>query len=265
MWPSAPIAPRARKHRRRPAAARRSGRTTRGGVSPRRARSKRDRRSIARSVRSSGPARNGADAPRRRPRIADRTLARNPRIVDRSLARSPRIEEGARVGDRGPTCRPRNGSSRARYRDGVRLSGTRETADSAAAMTGRRRRLETAAASTPLPGTARLATTRRAGTRARTAAAATRPRRDRLLARRLRVRTTGARLRARRRLLRPLLLGPRRRQRPGARLRRARAADTGVAHRTSSLRFPPLPTAPSGAVLFFCSRGRRPAGAPGTP
>jgi len=226
----------------------------------------RARRSIARTVRSSGPARNGADAPRPDLRIAGRFLARSsPRIADRSPASSPRVDRRARLGDRGPTFPPRSGSSRARYRDGVRWSETRETADSAVATTGRRPRLETAAASTPLPGTARLATMRRAGTRARTAAAATRPRRDRLLARRLRVRTTGARLRARRRRLRPLLLGPRRRQRPGARLRRARAADTGVAHRTSSLRFPPLPTAPSGAVLFFCSRGRRPAGAPGTP
>ena len=105
VWPIAPHAPRARKHRLPPAAARRSGRTTRGGVSPRRARSKRDRRSIARTVRSSGPARNGADAPRLR--IADRSPASNsPRIAERSPASSPRVEGRAKPGDRGPTSRP---------------------------------------------------------------------------------------------------------------------------------------------------------------
>ena len=196
-----------------------------------------------RHVAGSAPGALVRDAPAGRPpgpsgRAVRLGMARTPRArtfgsrIDLSpAARSRSSRSGdAMAGDRGPTFRPRSGSSRARYRDGVRWSGTRETAGSAAATTGRRPRLETAAASTPLPGTARLATTRRAGTRARTAAEATRPRRDRLLARRLRVRTTGARLRARRRRRRPLLLGPRRRQRPGARLRRARA-DTGVAHR----------------------------------
>ena len=76
------------------------------------------------------------------PAPSDRGSTSRPQPTDRGsiFARSPRIEEGARGGDPGPTFRPRSGSSRARYRDGVRWSGIRETAGSAAATTGRRPR-----------------------------------------------------------------------------------------------------------------------------